>query len=431
MPLKEGKSKKAFEENIAIERKHGKPEKQALAIAYAVKRKNRLKKAEGGDINAEDETSVRPNTGFGKVIVVGKAEGGKVERGEYEKGVHLHDKLFPEKPGQSVSGTELREKDDEMGHKMTRRRHAGNLEELHSMPNPKLKGLAEGGRVNESAITERRPNLKELDNDREDVSENRHMKENKQDHVNDRPEMKQARRDKTFSIKPIDHPNMVESKKVHARLRDELDKIKYAEGGEINNEIPFDEAEEDRLEMPFEPKDDEEKSPEEKDFMSDEMEGQFAEGGEIHHEMDEQPEDEEDEDHESSIAATILARKARQEMLDSGSEDEDEAERFAHGGQLGADEDELDDRRFAHGGRADIESNEEEEPYGKLMNELEEESLEHHYGDDLDAMDQPEDSNEIGDDEESDDENEHDEDVVDRIMRNMHKTSPMVRRQRK
>lgn len=38
MPLKKGKSKKVFEENIKREVKAGKPERQALAIAYSMKR---------------------------------------------------------------------------------------------------------------------------------------------------------------------------------------------------------------------------------------------------------------------------------------------------------------------------------------------------------------------------------------------------------
>ena len=38
MPLIKGTSKKAFEKNIATEIKHGKPQKQAVAIAYAVRR---------------------------------------------------------------------------------------------------------------------------------------------------------------------------------------------------------------------------------------------------------------------------------------------------------------------------------------------------------------------------------------------------------
>jgi hypothetical protein len=48
MPLTKTKSKKAFEHNIKAEIKAGKPQKQAVAIAYSVKRQ--AKKAEGGKI---------------------------------------------------------------------------------------------------------------------------------------------------------------------------------------------------------------------------------------------------------------------------------------------------------------------------------------------------------------------------------------------
>ena len=40
MPLEKGKSDKAFEHNIAKERHAGKPEKQAVAIAYAQKQES-------------------------------------------------------------------------------------------------------------------------------------------------------------------------------------------------------------------------------------------------------------------------------------------------------------------------------------------------------------------------------------------------------
>jgi len=39
MPLKKSKSKKAIGENIKVEEKHGKPKKQAIAIALNVARK--------------------------------------------------------------------------------------------------------------------------------------------------------------------------------------------------------------------------------------------------------------------------------------------------------------------------------------------------------------------------------------------------------
>ncbi len=44
MPLTKGYSQKTFGKNVSLEMKHGKPQKQSLAIAYAVQ-KAALKKA--------------------------------------------------------------------------------------------------------------------------------------------------------------------------------------------------------------------------------------------------------------------------------------------------------------------------------------------------------------------------------------------------
>jgi hypothetical protein len=44
MPLKKGSSKKAFSENIKTEMKAGKPQKQAVAIAYSEKKRTAKKK---------------------------------------------------------------------------------------------------------------------------------------------------------------------------------------------------------------------------------------------------------------------------------------------------------------------------------------------------------------------------------------------------
>lgn len=49
MPLIKSKSEKAFKENIKAEIHAGKPQKQAVAIAYAMKRK--AKKASGGEVD--------------------------------------------------------------------------------------------------------------------------------------------------------------------------------------------------------------------------------------------------------------------------------------------------------------------------------------------------------------------------------------------
>ena len=51
MPLIKGKSEKAFKENIRAEVKAGKPVKQAVAIAYDVKRRAQQAKKDGGSVS--------------------------------------------------------------------------------------------------------------------------------------------------------------------------------------------------------------------------------------------------------------------------------------------------------------------------------------------------------------------------------------------
>ena len=50
MPLNKSKSKKAFSENIKTEIKAGKPQKQAVAIAYSIKRRSKSSKKKIGKI---------------------------------------------------------------------------------------------------------------------------------------------------------------------------------------------------------------------------------------------------------------------------------------------------------------------------------------------------------------------------------------------
>lgn len=65
MPLIKSKSDKAFQKNIKAEIAAGKPQKQAVAIAYSVKRKAEEGKKKGGDVN----------------LSVGRGEKMPVERG--------------------------------------------------------------------------------------------------------------------------------------------------------------------------------------------------------------------------------------------------------------------------------------------------------------------------------------------------------------
>ena len=65
MPLIKGKSEKAFKSNIKAEIAAGKPQKQAVAIAYSVKRKAEDGKKKGGSVS----------------LAVGRGEKMPVERG--------------------------------------------------------------------------------------------------------------------------------------------------------------------------------------------------------------------------------------------------------------------------------------------------------------------------------------------------------------
>ncbi len=53
MPLIKSKSEKAFKKNISAEIKSGRPMKQAVAIAYSVKRS--ANKADGGDVTQDEK----------------------------------------------------------------------------------------------------------------------------------------------------------------------------------------------------------------------------------------------------------------------------------------------------------------------------------------------------------------------------------------
>jgi hypothetical protein len=94
MPLIQGKSKSAFSHNVGAEMNAGKPQKQAVAIAYSEKAKAEHKKhlarggkvagcsycmggyAEGGTVPDDDSQKT-----LGEIIGYPKAEGGEVEDG--------------------------------------------------------------------------------------------------------------------------------------------------------------------------------------------------------------------------------------------------------------------------------------------------------------------------------------------------------------
>lgn len=361
MPLIKGKSNKAFEHNLKTEMKHGKPQDQALAIAYSVKRKAKKKYAKGGE-------------------------------------------------------------------------------------------------VNESAVSERRPMPEERDKDTKMVEHNSSKKQLVEGDWTDKPTVKQAQANSSRRVMPIKHPKMVPSSVFSARLRDEEDDLmesskpgpygeqpakhldeeeadksgpdvsalhmkKMAHGGKISNsdedenmhidENPMHDeyqygakAEEDRAEHPAGlEEDDDQMRPPMSDYMEEHDAAQYAEGGEID-DMD-QPEDEEELEHKSSIAAAIMAKR-----------------KYAKGGEIHShDSIYSDDSDMADLSRnADEDANEEDQlSFNALRKENYSES------DALDDLDQPTDSNEHGDDRETSSENEHDNEIVSAIRRKMKKKSAITK----
>jgi hypothetical protein len=67
MPLVNSPSKKAFKKNVEVEMESGKPQKQSLAIAFSVQRKNKRKMAHGGPVKAGRPGGESENTNEPKI----------------------------------------------------------------------------------------------------------------------------------------------------------------------------------------------------------------------------------------------------------------------------------------------------------------------------------------------------------------------------
>ncbi len=128
MPLLKSKSKKAFGKNVETEMHAGKPQKQALAIAYSMKRKS--KKASGGMVKSGD-----PEMDYSK--------GGSVdERNLPQEGVHTDIQK-----GKSLAGNMARDESKRYP-ELAKNLHRMKLDELQKMKGPHG-NYAEGGEVEE------------------------------------------------------------------------------------------------------------------------------------------------------------------------------------------------------------------------------------------------------------------------------------------
>jgi len=441
MPLIKGKSEKAFKKNIETEMHHGKPQKQALAIAYSMKRRAK-KMADGGMPTASsDMPEENPN-----------------------RAKRLDTKM--DSPSDIPADSPLRIKTK----------------------------MADGGAI--SAKTEKRPMPEDLHNDEMDAHQNSARKPLKDAYWTDNPTVRQAQNKP--KVEPIKHPKMVPTDAFSTRLYDKEGKLQesaspgpygeqpesymneedpkkrgsdpdmsethsthrkpYAKGGQIE---PKDhESHNIDMRTRMEPKDDPESMHERREQLNHMREDSpsmdegyehamehneedpmshgpdpdmadshvtgrkpYAKGGTIQYEdaMDnidhdmefnpaydkyspvdsmEQPEEEEHEEHHNSIAAAIMAkRRGIKQISDS---DEDRMIMMADGGILSHDSIYSDDSDMVDLSRNhDEDANEEDQ---LSFNALRKEN----YNSDFLKMDQPDDSNLKSDDEEMDSHDRHD-----------------------
>ncbi len=387
MPLIKGKSKKALSKNIAAEMNAGKPQNQAIAIAYDVKRRSARKKM---------------------------AEGGIADRlkSEYE-GL---------KEAVKTGGTQYsttKQMDQQRANPEPVQEHKQGPPETFKAPGSYAKGgmmkrrYAKGGPVSkdEQASSESRPMPEEQARDRHQVARNAAKAALKDSGVLDQPTLRQAQ--KGPKMTRIKRPSMVPTDAFSVRLRDEEDDLmthdspaspkeqppmhddeespdrqgpsipalkmkRMFEGGAVSEE----ESENDNEPAVPAAHPDDHRLPED-EYMAD----HFAEGGMADGELE--------EEHHDSIAAAIMAKREREKMLHSDS-DEDEMVMMAEGGQV------------------DIEENGAEHPNAYYPRN-EDEVLKENYDEDLMDVSQPSDSNEHSDRAEASEENEDDQDIISKI----------------
>lgn len=306
MPLIKKRSKAAFEHNVKAEIGAGKPQKQALAIAFSVKRKAPKKMAKGGKVDHEAGVHREHGTGI-KDIPKNRSSLGATNQ------------MAKEYPQHKIA---RKEQAKEIHHQI--------MEEAAKIQ-PKLKGLAEGGRV-------------------------------------------QAR--------PVSHSKMAESKAFSTKCDCPDCKTKYADGGGVDRTDRQKGKEMSEGAM-------------QGGSLSDAWHGlthpKWAEGGEVTEREEEleqedppMPEhsyhdDEEALDHAASIVEAVMAKRKR---LASGGILEHKDGRVEHEGD-----------EMLKEGEADLDDNAREIP-NMYYHQNEDEALEENYDHDLMEKDQPKDSNE-------------------------------------
>lgn len=280
------------------------------------------------------------------------------------------------------------------------------------------KKMTEGGKVNESAVTEHRPSTQEHDKDAKELAEiNRPApkrgitnlkgpRTGKSDVFSIKPRSAAAEEDHAPRMHPGDGDDMEKAPPSKEFMAGMMHGMKHmmAEGGDVgkqNTEDSYSSYTKETKEADKANSEDSYKGSKEKNFLG------LAEGGDVHgddHEDEEHdisllsPEDE----HKDSIAAAIMAKRDRKLKMAEGGEI---SERHEHEGD-----------EMLKEGEVDLDDNAREIP-NSFYHQNEDEALEENLDHDLMEKDQPEDSNEHGDKDEEEESDPHD--MVSSIRRKM------------
>lgn len=372
----QGKSKKAFSKNVETEMHSGKPQDQALAIAYSVKRKNKMKKASGGTVESGSPT-------------MNYAKGGEISASN-EKRPMPEDKHNDSKDVAQNDHKRSNGPDSWIGQPTVAQAQKNNGREVKPIKHPKM--------VASNVVQSRL-------RDEED-----HLQSSAS--VNEGPQVQPPKHDDE-ERPDRQGPAVSDMEKQHNNNRKA-----YAAGGYI---------EERDLQISASPSEDEgdayarsnnELMPDRQGpGLSDHEEphsdnlNSYADGGEISRSPDDS-EDQYDEemaiDHAASIAAAIMAKR-----------------KFARGGAI-LSEDSMES--FPEEDQADLSRNAEED--ANMEDKASFDALRKEVYDEYSALEQadhPRESNLQGDSEEEDSENQHDRSLVSAIRRKMKLKSPISR----
>lgn len=375
------KSKKAFEHNIKAEIESGKPQPQALAIAYSVKRHPKKKKmAEGGAISASNEKRPMPdavNNDKAEVShnshISAARKGDSMKQDNISNQAQMNEKRgiqkikHPKMVPQSAYSVRMRDEEDD----------------LMESAAPGPYGEQPSQHMNEEGADRQGPDVPDMED--EHSTHRRPYAKGGQIETSDMHHEANKYEDDLQDLDPS-HDEGAQMARSHNEMGPDRQ-------GPAHHE---DESHSERSEMFH---DDEAN-------MNHEMEMNPAHDMHSADDSEDQPEDEAELIHGSSVAAAVMAKRRK----------------MARGGEiLSEDSMESDDSS-----QADLSRNAQEDANMEdkaSFDALRKENYNTSYMDE----DQPEDSNLHSDSEESESENKHDKSLVDKIRAGMKKRSIMTR----